>query len=350
MVLIICDIIYYRKNPLSFLGISIGKFVKITIKSSINNYFSKGVAKDKKDLNIQSGILENEITDSEINNASGSDSCTLLEPIHTNDQEFSSKNSTLISTEQLSSLHSSNTKKNDSSKGDIKSIKTMFAQIRNASNCSKNYNSPTENIVTKIENRKKNNNQFNMNSFFSKKLEIISPTKNQLNEQVSGKVLPASTSSLKFSEKLEVISPSKNISNDDEVKQSNQSPDGFFSKKLEIVSPSKYQNTNHDSESTIQSHINELDDDSVPTMLLCERCNNMIHINEYDEHIDHHVAIELSESLNETDVIQSTSKEKHKPIKNNETSKKRKNKSKSFLQQKKPCSDISLFFKPVLNP
>ncbi|XP_025419360.1 DNA polymerase eta-like isoform X2 [Sipha flava] len=338
------------KTPLSFLGISINKFIKITVKSSINNYFSKGVANNKINLCVQSGILENEKINSEINNTSESDSCTLLELIHTNDQKSSTKKCTLISTEQLSSLDNSNTKKNDTSKGEMKNIKTMFAQMRNSSNCSINYIAPTENVDNKIENMKKNNNQLNMNSFFSKKLKIISPTKNQLNDQVSAKVLSASTSSLNLSKKLEVISPSKNIPNNDKVKPSNQSPDGFFSKKLEFVSPSKYQNTNHDLELTIESPIIECCDDSVPTMLFCERCNNMIHINEYEEHIDHHVAMELSKSLNKTDIIQSTSKDKHKTIKNNDGSKKRKNNSKSFPQQKKPCSDISLFFKPVLNP
>lgn len=339
-----CIIIFYRKNPLSFLGISIGKFVKITVKSSIHNYFSKGVVKDEKDLNIQSGIPKNGTINSEINDTSQNDT-------YTDDQESSTKNSTLNSTEQqLPSLENSNNEQNDTSTGNMKNIKTMFAQMRNTSSSSTNNIAFAENVDKEIEKGKKNNNQLNMNSFFSKKLEIISPTKRHLNDQVTGEDLPASTSSISFfSKKLEVISPSKNIQNNSKVALSNQSSNGFFSKKLEIVSPSKYQNTKHDSQLINQSPIVEESTDSAPTMLLCERCNNMIHIDEYEEHIDHHVAIELSKSLNEPDVIGSISN-KHKKSVTSESGKKRKNNSKSFSKQKKPCSDISLFFKPVLNP
>lgn len=331
-----------------FLGISISKFVKIKVKSSINNYFSKGIAQDSNNFDIQSSIPENETTYSEINNASGSDSFTPLEPIYTNNKESSSKSCTHISSQQLDN---SNAKNNDTSAGDMRNIKTMFAQMRNASNSCTSYLSSAENVDRKIEKVKKNKNQLNMNSFFSKKLEIISPTKKQLNDPLSAIVQTASTSSTSFfSKKLEVISPSKNVQNDDKVELSNQSPDGFFSRKLETVSPSKCQITNHDSVSIIQSPVTEVSADSAPTMLLCERCNNTIHIDEYEEHTDHHVAMELSKSLNETDIIQPLSNEKHKPIKTYENGKKRKINSKNFSKQKKPCSDISSFFKPVLNP
>jgi len=81
----------------------------------------------------------------------------------------------------------------------------------------------------------------------------------------------------------------------------------------------------------------------------------MIEIDEYDEHIDHHVALELSESLNVTNPRQTLN---NKIINNeltkkkkNESGKKRKHNSKaSSSNSKKPCTSISAYFKPLLNP
>lgn len=71
--------------------------------------------------------------------------------------------------------------------------------------------------------------------------------------------------------------------------------------------------------------------------------------------IDHHVALELNESLNNTNSIQPL---KNKIIKNelvkkkkNESCKKRKHNSKaSNSNLKKPCTSISSYFKPLLSP
>jgi len=235
-------------------------------------------------------------------------------------------------------LSNVNTKKNETI--GVKNIKTMFAQMKDANNYSLNSIEKNQNLDSTNEKP----NKSNLNSFFSRKLEVISPVKNQVNNKLTTVVLSPSVSSIDLpSKNLEINSFSKSIHNDT-VESITQSPSSFFVKKLETVSPSKH-------------HINQLPiiEDSVeniPTTLLCERCNKLIDIDHYDEHIDFHVAIELSKSINATQIVQPTNNEKSKneTTKKNVCSKKRKHLKSSNSNSKKSCLSISSYFKPVLNP
>lgn len=258
-----------------------------------------------------------------------------------NENKLNSKNSSFISNPLLPSLlHSTKT----TSANDVKNIKTMFAQMKNSSNSIV----INQNVNSKKEEEIKKHNKLNINSFFSKKLEIISPVKNQVNNKLTTVVQSSSVNSVSFfSKKLEIISPSKNIQND--VVERIQPLDSFFTKKL-----SKHQ-TNNDPASIIEPPIIENNVGDTPTMLLCERCNKMIDIEQYDEHIDHHIAIELSKSINATDIVRPINNKINKSgpakKKDNECGQKRKHNSKaSGSISKKPCMSISSYFKPVLNP
>lgn len=300
------NIFFFRKNPISFLGISIGKFVEINVKSSIDNYFNKEYVKEKKDVTIQLSKLEDETSCSKTNDT--------IRDTPYNENKLNSKNSSLLSNQLLPSL--SNTKKNKTSFSDAKNIKTMFDQMKNTTNSIV----INQNVNSKKEEEIKKQNKLNMNSFFSKKLEIISPSKNIQNDIVE-----------------RIIQPS----------------DSLVTRKLEIVSPSKHQ-TNNDSVSTIELPIIENNIESTPTMLLCEQCNKMIDIEQYDEHIDHHIAMELSKSINATDIIRPINNKINKSgltKKKDKCGQKRKHISKtSEFVSKKPCMSISSYFKPVLNP
>lgn len=210
-----------------------------------------------------------------------------------------------------------------------------------------------QNISSKNKEIKKQN-KLNMNSFFSKKLEIISPIKKQINDKL---VVQSSSvnSANSFSKQLEIISPSKNRENN-VVERIAQPSDSFFTRKLEIVSPSKHQ-TNNDlaSVSIIESPNIKNSVEDTPTMLLCEQCNKMIDIEQYDEHIDYHVAMELSKSINTIDIVPPTNNKTDmcgpSKKKANGCGQKRKHNSKDLGSvSKKSCKSISSYFKPVLNP
>lgn len=318
---------FSRKNSLLYLGVSIGKFIEINVKSSIDNYFTKGVSKE-----------ENECESSKLESGpSGSSGFTSI-----NKQLNSNSNELLSNVPSTSTKTYSNTKKNEPCTSDIKNIKTMFAEMKNSSNLIRNCIETDNNLsVTKEKQTIKQNK---LSSFFGKKLESISPVKSVINDQTSVKI-PSPTESF-FSKKLEIVSPSKYVQND----KDNKIPDRFFSKKLEIASLSKNPDSVKD-----QSLITENSSEDVPTMLLCERCNEMVDINLYDEHFDHHVAIELNKSLNATNIIQPmVSDILSKSIsvkKTNERGHKRKKKLQdNSSSTKKSNTNISSYFKPVLNP
>ncbi|CAH1732942.1 unnamed protein product [Aphis gossypii] len=394
------------KNPISFLGVAIGRFVEINAKSSIDNYFNKGAGKEEKDINIS--LPETSTTCSKINNEK--DSFTLP-----NELQFNSKTSALLSNQLPSS---SEDKKKETGVNHVKNLKTMFAQMKSSCSSLTHCSSTLQNVNSKKEIRQQY--KHDINSFFTKKLEIISPIKNQVNRNVttiidkfsspssvgfelespdvispSKKILndnlnkPDQSTDSFFTKKLEIISPVKNQVNgnlttvvdkfslpssvgfelespgvispskkilNDNPNRSDQSTDSFFSKKLEMVSPSKYQKSDElESVPIVQFSSTEDTINCAPTTLLCERCDKMIEIDEYDEHIDHHVALELSESLN---VINPRQTLNNKIINNeltkkkkNESGKKRKHNSKaSSSNSKKPCTSISTYFKPLLNP
>lgn len=292
----------YRNHSLSFLGVSIGKFVETNVKSSIDNYFIRGITKEEKHNNIQSSNVENEA------------SC--------------SKNN-------IQSSSYINTKKNETV--DVKSIKTMFAEMKNTSNCSVSSIGKNQNLGSKNEKQ----NKLNLNSFFSRKLEVISPVKNQVNDKLTTVVSPSSAISINsFPKDLELISPSKSIQNYT-IESVTQLPNSFFMKKLETISPSKHQ-------ANLLS-ITEDDVEDIPTTLLCEQCNKQIAIDNYDEHIDFHVATELSKNINETQIVKPRSNEKVKNETTKKNIKKRKLLKSSDSNSKKQCTSISSYFKPVLN-
>jgi len=341
--------IVHRKNPISFLGVAIGRFVEINAKSSIDNYFNKGTAKEGKDINSQLTIPEDSTTCSNINGDSGSS--TLF-----NVQQFNSKASAPLSNQSLQSLNHSDDKKNKTCISDAKNLKTMFAQIKNSDNSLTNSSSTLQNVNSKKEIKKQY--KHDINSFFTKKLEIISPVKNQVNVKLTTPDQSSSASSVGFLiESSDVISPSKCILNDNHNRIT-QPGDSFFSRKLEIVSPSKYKKTDDsriEPVPIIQSSITEDTIECTPITLLCERCDKMIDIDTYDEHIDHHVAMELSESLNiinpEQPLNNRILKSKLTKKKKNDSGLKRKQNSKaSSSNPKKPCTSISSYFKPLLNP
>uniref|UniRef100_A0A2S2N6C2 DNA polymerase eta n=1 Tax=Schizaphis graminum TaxID=13262 RepID=A0A2S2N6C2_SCHGA len=328
------------KNPISFLGVAIGKFVEINAKSSIENYFNKGAVKEEKDITIPLPRPENSTTCSKINSESNS-----------------SNTSSLFSNQLPPSLNNFKHKNNETCISDVKNLKTMFAAQMKNSNSSLTHSSLTlQNLTSKKEIRQQYKHE--INSFFTKKLEIISPIKNQVNGKLTTVVDKCSSENPVgfLLESPDVISSSKKISNDNHNRP-DKSTDSFFSKKLEIVSPTKHHQKVDESESvpTIQFSTTEDTIDCVPITLLCEKCDKMIEIDAYDEHIDHHVALELNESLNITNSIQPLN---NKIIKNelvkkkkNESCKKRKHNSKaSNSNPKKPCTSISSYFKPLLSP
>lgn len=268
---------------------------------------------------------------------------------------MNSENRKIPNNELSASFHHSKNKKKDASSSDVRNIKTMFAQMKNASTSSADSVVTTQQSSTKKE--KKNMKQNKMNSFFSKKLEIItSPIKTEVNDKLSTEVLSPSENSEEYSsKKLDNTTPTKNVENEN-VEKISMPLTSFFSRKLEIVSPSKQTDPDPLPLSITSSIGSEESVEEAPIMLLCERCNKTIDIDQYDEHIDHHVAMELSKSLNTTDITQPLGSTIHKTgssvkKKKNEFSKKRKNNNNaSSSSPKKQCTSISSYFKPVLNP
>lgn len=304
----------YRKNPIKFLGLSIGKFVKINTKTSINNYFNKKSLNEEKDFDIQLNKTEN--------GPSGFKTQDVLRI--SNNPKFNSKESITKEDESL-----------------------------------KKHNS---NIGSTILQSKADTNKLQQEeSFFSRKMNIISPIKNQMiSNTVPTQELPYISPTNLISKNQEIVSSSKSIQNNQE-KLKTKPLDGFFSRKLEIISPSK-KHTNYDSmipEPLIQSpNVDKTIDDN-PTNILCDKCNKMIDIYQYDIHIDNHFAMELSKSLNAIDSVDTIIKKEpciniikvDSKKKTNKTSKKRKHKSNtSDSNPKKSCKSISLYFKPVSNP
>lgn len=340
---------FYRKNPLSFLGVAIGKFIEVNGKSSIDNYFNKETVSKEEGVCNQSNIPESRASCSTISDTVESDNSISC------DKKLQSnpKSSALISNQLPSSSINSSSKKTDNSSNNVKSIKTMFAEMKSSSKSCDDSIVTAQNVDIKNENKKTS-----INSFFSNKLKSMSPIKIQVDDKVSTATdlsYRASPVSF-FSKKLEIISPSKNILNNN-VQPATRVRDSFFSRKLEIVSPSKPE-TNSVSPPlvVIQPSIMEETDGDVPSKLLCERCEKMIDIDLYDEHYDHHVAIELSKSWNSDSIVKPLVKsELHRSgpskKKNNDTGQKRKhNANTSSSNSKKQCSSISSYFKPVLNP
>lgn len=326
-------IYFYRKNPLSYLGVAIGKFVEVKTTLSIDNYFSKGVSKEENNILLNKPEIKVSSSKTDISTAT----CAL----HVEQKPTSPKKSTITT-------HHSSVKKNEVSTNSIKNIKTMFAQMTNLTNLVPNCIEKENNLSTIMENTKQNN----VDSFFSNKLKIISPVKNLEN---SSDEIPSTSESF-FSKKLKIISPSKNIQNDN-VEKVTQLPDSFFSKKLQMPSEDQT-NSNLSSLSTIQSPVNESNfDENALMKLICERCSQMIDIEEYDEHVDYHFAFELDKNLNTINTTRSTTVDKtcttkSKKKKKNEHGQKRKYNSKesSSSNHKKPCMSISSYFKPVFNP
>lgn len=372
---------------------AVGKFVKYKARSSIGNYFNKEIEKVEKDV-TQSSSSENKKSflknnDSTEENHKDTGPC--------NEQQRNLKNNEPISNQTKPLVNNLNFKRNEASSSHVKDIKTMFAEMKNSKSSS---TVTVQNLdVTNEKQHITKQNKFNMSSFFSKKLEIVSPSKNLVDNEpivsttscTSKKLDVSSSKSIQnnkvekinqapvsfFCKKLE-MSPSKIIKHSDEekinqtpvsfisekqevspskviqnnkVEKNNEAAASFFSKKLEIVSPSKV-NTSSNSVSIVETLDNQTDE--IPTELLCERCEKMIDINQYDEHIDLHVAMELSKSLNETNIIQPGNSEmfnKSKPLKKkNESGQKRKYKSKTkATNAKKPCKSISSYFEPLLN-
>lgn len=313
---------FYRKNPLKFLGVAIGKFVEVKASSLIDNYFNKGISKE---------INYNQQQSNEPSESSTS---------FTEQQEGSKKSSPI--SKQLSSNLSvfySSAEKNETYTNSLKNTKTMSTQIKNFSNLVTNFIETETNVNSNpiTENKCK--------SFFCSKLKIISPIKTLENEK-SNTDVPSHSKSF-FSKKLEIISPSK------KVDQQNHEMVSFFAKKLEMISPSKNQ-TNSATILTVQSPVTKNRFEDAPMTLLCEHCNQMIDIDQYDEHVDFHIAVNLSKSLNTADIQPTNNDELHKnkstKKKKNERGQKRKCDSKeSKLNPKKSCTSISLYFKPVLN-
>lgn len=340
---------FHRKNPLSFLGVAIGKFVEFNVKSSIDNYFNKGtVSKEEESVCNQSiHKPESRASCSTISDTVESDSSKSCDK-----KLQSNPKSSAVILNQLPSLSNNiNCKKTDNClNNNVKSIKTMFAEMKSTNKSYDDSTATIQNVDIKNESKKSS-----INSFFSNKLKIMSPVKNQVNDKVSDLSSRASPVSF-FSKKLEIISPSKNILNDN-VLPATRAQDGFFSRKLEIVSPSKPE-TSNDSPllAVIQPPIMEETDGDVPSKLLCERCEKMIDIDLYDEHYDHHIAVELSKSWNSDGIVKPLVKsELHQnglsKKKKNESGQKRKhNSNTSNSDSKKQCSSISSYFKPVLNP
>ncbi|VVC33008.1 UmuC domain,DNA polymerase eta/kappa/iota/IV,DNA polymerase, Y-family, little finger domain [Cinara cedri] len=273
------------KNPVSFIGVAIGKFIDVEVKSSIDKYFNKEIAKEENNSNLQ----ENVSVDSKINETPRNENCS-------------------ISNEQLNSkyaLFSSNHPK-------WVNCDLSNKQKPNSSTCNTNY---VKNIkISKNEINAKKKSIQDTDSFFNRKLEIISPSKIVQNNN------------------LEIQSPSKHQTDYNSVSKKCFEP--------------------HTTINITDDNINDLcsKDNDIPTMLLCEKCNKTIDINLYEEHIDHHVAIELSKSLNSSDLTKPANVKIPKELitQVNSGGKKRKNDSKtSGSNPKKQYRRISTYFKPI---
>lgn len=302
----------YRKSPLIFLGVAIGKFIEVKSLSSIDNYFNKGTSKEMNS-NQQQNVLE-DTTSSSTTNQSSENSKPFVQ------QQSCSKKSRPYSNNLFTNVSAFESKliKNKTNANSVKTIKTMFTEMKNSSN------SVNNDIETETENK--------YNSFFCNKLNIHS-----INQK------PSTNDS----------SPTKHIQKKN-VQKSNLT-NSFFARKLEMISYSKNQ-TNTDSIPTTQSPVTENCFKDVPMSLLCEHCNRMIDINQYDEHVDFHIATNLSESLNSANVIQhrnsdQTCTNNSTTAKNNVRGIKRKNNSIESKRnlKKSSCSNIALYFKPVSN-
>lgn len=321
--LIIVIFILNRKNPISFLGLSIGKFIKINTKSSINNYFNKKLINEEKHCNTQLENTKNEKSILETQNLIEKNSCLLF-----NDEKLISQKS--------------NTKENNNNLVD--SITSVPKLIKS----------------TDMKQKIKKN--FNKNSFFSKKLKIISPVKSQVT--LDSKPLQQELSSVAsnisisfFSKKLEIISPSKNIQHN-EVQLNTKPP--LDNTLLNVPSSSKDQiNYGLIPKPIIECfNIDKSESiDDYPLNVFCDKCNKMIDIDQYDIHIDNHFAIELSKSLNGIDTANAINSKTLVSVatesknKSNVILKKRKQRSKTSISNpKKSCTSISKYFKPVLNP
>lgn len=267
---------------------AIGKFIDVEVKSSIDKYFNKEIGKEENDQ--EKKIQDNVPLSTKINKTLRNENCSI------SNKQSSSKCPSLSLNQQKLSLNCnlSNKQKSENSTDDINGVETK------------------QNSKYEIQTNKQNKQD--IDSFFNKKLEIISPSKIIQNDN------------------LEIVSPSK---------QQNC----YSSVSKQIFQP----------HTTADSNANDLcsNAEEVPSVLLCEKCNKMIDINMYEEHMDHHVAVELSKSLNSSDLTTSKHFKMHKKTKTlvNIGGKKRKNNStESGPSPKKPYRRISTYFKPIMNP
>lgn len=313
---------------------AIGKFVEHKTKSLLENYFNKEISKNEKMIDIQLNKSENKTSCSKISYV------TLEDNKNTPFQEKQLKNNAFFTNQLLPFSNNINIEKNEVITNNLKNIKTMFAEI----NKSKHNSIET---VSNVDITKEKQNKLNASSFFNKKLETLSSAQNSNNDDL---ISAQPTVSSFFSKKLEPIYPLKNFQNNI-IEKTIQPSLSFFSKKLEIVSPSKNQ-TIINSASIVELPVVNESFEEPPIALLCERCEKMIDIDEYDEHVDLHVAMDLSKNLN--DIVQPAHKESSKSClskkKTVENGQKRKyNKKNSTKSSKKPCTSISSYFKPILN-
>ncbi|XP_050419950.1 DNA polymerase eta-like [Adelges cooleyi] len=315
------------KNPLTLIGLAIGKFKEMKEgKSLINNYFNKATAVETKQTNdINSTALD------------------CKQPIHSETYvDKINKNDCLVLTqvfEKPKEIYQPSTisKSNDSITNNEKLNSEKSEKINE-----------TNNIHQESQQYKlKSTSQ--LGGFFFKKLESIPPIKPHKTGEFSLTEFNKTNHEDNNTYKSDKVTSEdkKELYDSHSIKQPFAT--GVFLKKLDYVSPSKQ--VIRDDLSIEENSVVETAIEDNPFKLSCDRCNKLIDIEEYDEHLDHHIALELSKQLNSVENVNKIAKIDglHKsPNKTVNNNRKRKLGIPKSPKTKKSCTkNISSYFKPV---
>lgn len=319
---------------MTFIGLAIGKFKELKDeKCLINNYFNKATVTETNNLNktksAEVNIKSLETSDNFIektNTPTITLSKNLLNENDTSHQPSCSKNIDFF--------------RNSASKNTIES--NNITQNKLSLNFSKQKLNvkPSEDYAVETNPVKK----LNVSSFFLKKLQSVSPIKEFNKDCPVPKFTGVNDKDDKMSSN-KTHSENKSKTPHNSLEGKNSSCIGFFCKKIDT----SLQTEQEVKKSVIQienSVIEESNPGDDPFKLLCDKCLKKIDINEYDEHIDHHVAVELSKQLNSIESGNKTSLS----VSNLHNSRKRKQGRPKSSSVKKPCNNsIPSYFKPSLN-
>ncbi|XP_050540590.1 DNA polymerase eta-like [Daktulosphaira vitifoliae] len=331
------------KNPLTFIGLAVGKFKELKDeKYLINNYFNKATVTDTNN--------SNQTKSAEVN---------------------------------ISILETSNNCIKQANTHTVKPLRSILNEhyVTHQPSCSKNYfptcNSSVSNNTIKQSNITQNKlsiefpkqklkkeqledhkietdqvNKLDVSSFFLKKLQSVSPTKVSNNDCLEHKFVDVNNKDNKLTLINTTYSENEIIVSNKSLDDKQSSDIGFFCKKIDIALQTKEEVKKSLFQIESSSIIEESNFGEDPLKLICDKCLRKLDIDEYDEHIDHHVAVELSKQLNSiktVKIIENVSKTSSS-VSNLHNSRKRKLGRPKSLSIKKPCKNsIPSYFKPSLN-